>query len=363
MYNSIFSGLPIIGEINTRKNDSDVLDTQTRNLNLISPMKPINVSELEAYNLNSNESIINNSSSNIEYNVIDYLNTKFSKYVFSTFNVMNTMKMLYLASRGMDEEFKNVCGFLDKQTIMDDLIVDTTHNMLSFNFLLSQSPIDTKTFSKFNRLLRFVNFNNDTITKINSYLFSKNKRLFCNFNVNFDNLQLLNFLYINPTINISSPMKSKFNKRNEIYGFYQGYIYHYQTKDLEIVEIPFNSYMLGLVKHQNMELTTEMIMNNIQHLKKERFNVQLPKFKIESIIDCNNMINNLKMNTITNNYQNMISNENKINGMIQKTIIEIEFIEIKQRLEQIRSIRFTEPFIFYVRDKKTNQLIINGKYY
>ncbi len=375
MNENLFQGLPLLGELALKRNDHNVLDTWQRNIEIFG--KCANEDKHQAYNLvenseNNNEVnfAINN---NFSFEITNYLNYKFSKYVFNIFSLLNIFKILYLCSIGNTEillskifkEAKN------PDQIIDDLItaldIVNQNNFMTYNFLISKDLVNEKPFSKFNKILRILNFNKNILHKINSYIITKShhkiNNILFDISTNTNGIDVISACYLNIVLPLST-------NSNFLIGV-DMICNYYEDNNIKLIEIPCSNYRSLVFDVVMIKQHFAVDMNDInkiisEELSKKKISIiKIPVFKVESNINCNNMLRNLHVDNIFQILElNIVNNTSHINNILQKCIIEVGGNNNNNnKLHKTNGISFIcNNFMYYVRDIKTNMFIISGKF-
>ncbi|MCM8816932.1 MAG: serpin family protein [Candidatus Omnitrophica bacterium] len=158
-----------------------------------------------------------------------------------------------------------------------------------------------------------------------------------------------------------------------------------ETQDFQIIKLPYECQNLAILillpKHtKQTKRITETDLNEYQKLlKKQKIDVFLPRFKVESTIDLSGVLKNLGINTAFNpefaDFSRMTGNKDLfISKAIQKSYIEVNeegteaaavtgiVMKITAARPEIKKVfRADHPFLFFIIEETSGLILFAGK--
>jgi serine protease inhibitor len=334
-----------------------------------------------------------------------YMDNK-SSLVISPFNLVNIFSILYKGSKGnTEQEIKSFLNFNSKdQTILSmnkiNHKIKSSYSILLSNFLLFPNiyPVN-RAFSNYVSDLSIVaninlsNINNEVIRINNivrnstnnietdiispSYITKNTCMLIINvtvfynkwkigFNPQYTQLQLFN--------SIQSRQLYMMQQVNTIHNYFEDNVN-------KIIELDFNNtdFVMGFILSKNGVCTpisdnqfsyyiAQLKPHNIKSLKIPKFK-QKSKYKIDNLfkrLGLNHLFNNADLSEITQS-----NNDLYISDIIHDTLIVIDESGNPNNKgndsnnRNIQSVNFIAnyPFIYYIRYKPTNTILLVGQFY
>lgn len=368
-------------------------------------MKPnVNISKVEGYfrNLSKKNTILRKNSVNdnnyvneINYDYANDLSMKmltFYQYKLKKmFLCSGCGLMMLLAILSMASNEKNRFKNINLNTNISDSVVNQFTEKNKDLFISSFIIINNKNQinDKFKKYCYMINCKNPKkeLSKINAII---NKKSMGNMNIDnifndsmFDNMNiiLLNTIYFKT--------KWKFNFKILEKDFYDLVktkkinmmlaninTNYYENDDKQIIEIEQenNNIYLGIILNKKLNSIIlppkqNTLQKYINLMTKKNINLQLPKFTCESYLFPRDILNLLDINISNIDLSNMINNVSQINinNIIQKTKIIFEEnnnINTSINDTNINSLNFiaNHPFLYYIRNYKTNNILFCGIY-
>ena len=331
------------------------------------------------------------------------LNNKKENIIYSPYSILIALSMLYEGADGhTKEELDNI---LKSERIIE---LDNIKNVLS---ILNRMYIKDKDNILINKSYKNIikdKYNADvvldpldSVDKINSYIekntFGQIKNMLREI---YGNLFLINTLAVDMEwpYKIGGDKVGKGNFENLIdsyvHGFSKQYASYYNDDEitsvgLELKQYDNNRYECVLIQPNSIELNDNInnlddnklnnILNNLIELKEDprRVNISIPKFSFSYELDANKTFSSLGLDLINPDLKNItdINYEMKIHhksnidfsekGLkaASATIVEILFGSAFIDPNQILNIVIDRPFMFVLREKKSNTILFLGTVY
>jgi len=356
---------------------------------------------------NKYELVLSDANNNFTFDLLQKFNksSQNKSLVISPFNIFTLFNILYLGSKGSTErELRDYLSLPDKKsvynglfTIVQGIVGQKIAKSTNIIFVNNKHNLN-KAFKQYIGnlcLIEHINLNNavNVSLKVNKHITKHTNNMLSN-TLTPDKLKHMKIVLLN-TLFFYSSWKIQFDKnktyRTVFHGIEKTHVdmmcqyeqYHRYCEDSinQILELDYEDgeYCMGFIlpksSYHNPIITSDQFNNYIEQLREEHLEqIQIPKFMQKSKYEINKLFSNSLKSLFKNaNISDMVLTNDLvyITSVIHETVILINEYGLDsnsshnlQATHRKRTVFIANhPFMYYVRYKPLNVVILSGHYY
>lgn len=421
----IDQGMPLRSQFNPKKNDVDleksynkyldfnIFDDDQQESNLeISYFDPTGNSAFSFSDIGKNDSpkktepiyLISNSITDYSFFIYENLrNLTQDNTLFSTHSIFDILSVLYIASKsGSESELKNYLSFVDKDTVFTGCLglkkyINKSECYDYQNILLisKKNPVNSEFINYISPLVTCFTVNTNEsekeANKLNIYLNSHYNNIlgtiFRPDHLNNLNITCLTVGLLRPVwkIPFDKIIKSKFmgkeiSIKDMMYSSGKTHKY-FEDDNFQVLEMEMYDDIFSMGFLLPKKITNKLPQINLkdfdiytEHMKYSVMDeIIIPKFKTQCKLRVSNILKKTGLNNIFNNIDlpELLGNQSKITDFVQNftLLVDEKYIINNNNSHKFRGAisnrKFivNRPFIYYIKLKTTNTIILMGQYY
>jgi len=356
---------------------------------LLPPLENINITT-------KNLSYINKFSIEMFKEFQRYFTDKYN-ILFSPYSICLLFSGIYKGSKNLTEkELKKMFFFPEKKDIYDSLFklieeINKNSNLIMYNstifpnnLLINKSYVDYINNLCIIDVINLSNIDNE-ITRLNNNIRYKTNGIINNMITNSIKYNQINIIMLSAIVyklNFQVPFNEiktdifygEKNRKIEMLYQYNTLHKYYEDNINQILEIDLdnNNFKFGIILPKNnsqLSIGYEQLEYYISKLSEKSINCIIPKFKQHTKYKLNNMFKNKGYNLFTNSNTDLsditpLSNDIYITNVLHNSYVIMDNINIIPKKNNINTTNFiaNHPFIYYIRYKSNNIIILIGTF-